>query len=65
MKNREQIYRDVNLALANIAMPTVGKGRVWQMIAEARSLNRAAVLDWTGKRSAGKPLTVCPAVFSC
>jgi len=47
------------------AIQTVGEGCVWQMIAEARFVNRAAVLDWTGKRSVGKPLTVCPAVFSC
>ncbi len=51
--------------IKDFAIQTVGKGRVWQMIAEARFVNRASVLDWTGKRTVGKPLTVCPEVFSC
>jgi hypothetical protein len=50
----------VNLDLAFIAIQTVGEGRVWQMIAWPRFVNRAAVLDLTGKRSVGKPVAVLP-----
>ena len=44
----------VKFTLDELAIQTVGKGRVWQMIAEARFVIQAAVLGWTGKRTAIK-----------
>ena len=45
------------------AIQTVGKGHGWQMKAEPRFVNRAAVLDWTGKRSRWQAADGLPSGF--